>query len=126
MILRHEFLPLDNNRLSHLCGSVDEHLRDIETVLGVSISRRNEFFRIEGAKVSAERAMALLQALYDRADATDLDEAFQLALVEALAEAMRARAALAKARRPPTDDDAGAAHPARRPGRPHRQPARCT
>ena len=49
MILRHAFIPLDNTRLSHLCGSVDEHLRQIEAAFDVSISRRNESFRIEGA-----------------------------------------------------------------------------
>jgi phosphate starvation-inducible PhoH-like protein len=82
VILRHEFLPVDNNRLSHLCGSMDGHLRDMETVLGVSISRRNEFFRVEGPKVSAERAMALLQALYARAEAPIPHEEFQLSLMD--------------------------------------------
>jgi phosphate starvation-inducible PhoH-like protein len=82
VILRHEFLPLDNTRLSHLCGSVDAHLRDIESVLNVSISRRNEFFRVEGAKVAAERAMALLLALYARADKPIPHEDFQLALMD--------------------------------------------
>jgi len=82
VILRHEFLPVDNNRLSHLCGSVDGNLRDMETVLGVSISRRNEFFRVEGPKASAERAMALLQALYARAAAPIPHEEFQLALMD--------------------------------------------
>ena len=89
MILRHAFIPLDNIRLSHLCGSLDEHLRNIEAAFGVSISRRNESFRIEGAKPAAERAVALLQALYDRARKPISAEAFQLALVEALAEAKR-------------------------------------
>ncbi|HET7791950.1 MAG TPA: PhoH family protein, partial [Rhizobacter sp.] len=65
MILRHAFIPLDNTRLSHLCGSVDDHLRQIEAAFDVSISRRNESFRIEGAKPAAERAVALLQTLYD-------------------------------------------------------------
>ncbi len=89
MILRHAFIPLDNTRLSHLCGSLDEHLRHIEAAFDVSISRRNESFRIEGAKANAERAVALLQALYDRAGKPISDESFQLALVEALADAKR-------------------------------------
>ena len=54
MILRHAFIPLDNARLAHLCGSLDEHLREIETALGVALSRRNESFRVEGAKGAAE------------------------------------------------------------------------
>ncbi|MEO7335481.1 MAG: PhoH family protein, partial [Caldimonas sp.] len=30
MILRHAFIPPDNTRLAHLCGSLDEHLLAIE------------------------------------------------------------------------------------------------
>ena len=48
LILRHAFDPRDNARLASLCGSLDEHLRSIEGALEVSVSRRNEFFRIEG------------------------------------------------------------------------------
>jgi phosphate starvation-inducible PhoH-like protein len=83
VILRHAFIPLDNTRLAHLCGSMDSHLRDIEGALGVSISRRNESFRIEGHKAQAERAVALLQTMYDRARKPIPPETFQLALVEA-------------------------------------------
>jgi phosphate starvation-inducible PhoH-like protein len=91
LILRHAFIPLDNIRLAHLCGSLDEHLRNIESAFDVSISRRNESFRIEGAKADAERAVALLQTLYDRARKPISAEAFQLALVEALADVPRGR-----------------------------------
>ncbi|TMH28839.1 MAG: PhoH family protein [Betaproteobacteria bacterium] len=83
MILRHAFIPLDNARLAHLCGSMDSHLRDIESALGVTITRRNESFRVEGLKPQAERAVALLQAMYDRARKPIPAETFQLALVEA-------------------------------------------
>ena len=83
MILRHAFIPLDNVRLAHLCGSLDSHLRDIEAALDVRITRRNESFRVEGAKGHAERAVVLLQSLYDRARHPIAPEAFQLALVEA-------------------------------------------
>ena len=86
MILRHAFIPLDNARLAHLCGSLDEHLREIETALGVAISRRNESFRVEGAKGASERAVLLLQTLYDRARKPIAAEAFQLALAEAAAD----------------------------------------
>ena len=83
MILRHAFTPLDNRRLSHLCGSLDAHLRAIESTLGVSIARRNESFRVEGARPAAERAVALLQSLYERAARPIGAEALQLALAEA-------------------------------------------
>ncbi|MDH4216644.1 MAG: PhoH family protein, partial [Gallionella sp.] len=36
--------PVDNQRLAHLCGVLDENLRQIETALEVSISRRGEHF----------------------------------------------------------------------------------
>ncbi|PPE70435.1 phosphate starvation-inducible protein PhoH [Caldimonas thermodepolymerans] len=84
VILRHAFIPLDNARLAHLCGTLDEHLRSIEAALNVTITRRNESFRIEGAKKPAERAVALLQSLYDRARKPIPPDEFQLALVEAM------------------------------------------
>jgi phosphate starvation-inducible PhoH-like protein len=86
VILRHAFIPPDNTRLAHLCGSLDEHLRSIEAALDVSITRRNESFRVEGGKRQAERAVALLQSLYDRARRALPAEQVQLALVEAMAD----------------------------------------
>ena len=65
MILRHLFSPPNNNRLAHLCGPTDEHLRNIERALDVRIAHRHEQFKVEGAKAKAERAMELLQALYE-------------------------------------------------------------
>jgi phosphate starvation-inducible PhoH-like protein len=87
LILRHSFEPPDNARLAHLCGSLDEHLRRIEDALDVSVSRRNEFFRIEGAKPRAEHAMNLLQALYTQAQQPITAEQVQLALVQSGAAA---------------------------------------
>ena len=65
MILRHTFTPLNNNRLSHLCGPTDEHLRAIELTLEVHIAHRHEQFKVEGPKAKAQRAMDVLQALYE-------------------------------------------------------------
>ena len=89
VILRHAFIPLDNARLAHLCGSMDVHLREIESALDVSITRRNESFRVEGAKAQAERAVALLQTMYDRAGKPIPAETFQLALAEMSHPAVR-------------------------------------
>jgi phosphate starvation-inducible protein PhoH and related proteins len=86
VILRHAFIPPDNARLAHLCGSLDEHLRSIEASLDVTISRRNESFRVEGGKRQAERAVVLLQSLYDRARRAIPAEQVQLAIVEAQAD----------------------------------------
>ena len=82
MILRHSFEPRDNTRLAHLCGSLDEHLRSIERLLDVSVSRRNEFFRVEGPKPAAEHAMNLLLALYEQSQRPIDAEQLQLALVQ--------------------------------------------
>ena len=83
LILRHAFVPLDNQRLAHLSGPLDAHLRAIESGLGVTLSRRNEAFRIEGRKDAAQRALVLLQSLYRRASRPIADETLQLALAEA-------------------------------------------
>lgn len=78
MILRHAFSPLNNTRLSHLCGPMDEHLRTIETALQVRISHRQEHFRVEGPKAKAERALDVLQALYEIAGRNISKEKVQL------------------------------------------------
>jgi len=93
VILRHAFIPPDNTRLAHLCGSLDEHLRSIEAALDVRISRRNESFRVEGGKRQAELAVLLLQSLYERARRPIGAEQLQLALFEAQAE-LKAKPAL--------------------------------
>ncbi len=85
VILSHAFTPLDNARLARVCGSMDAHLREIETAFDVTMRRRNEAFAVEGEPRNAQRAVALLQALYERARKPMRAEAFQLALVEALA-----------------------------------------
>ena len=102
LILRHAFEPRDNARLAHLCGSLDEHLRGIERSLDVSVSRRNEFFRVEGAKLRAEHAMQLLRSLYEQAQQPISAEQVQLALVQIGAAAP----APSKRRRPSAADPA--------------------
>ena len=80
MILRHAFTPPDNARLSHLCGALDEHLRAIEEALNVQIRRRNEAFRVEGARADAEVALNLLQQLYATAHRPVASDELQLRL----------------------------------------------
>lgn len=65
VILRHTFTPLNNSRLGHLCGPLDAHLRRIEEALGVKIAHRHEQFKVDGPKAPAQRAMDVLQALYE-------------------------------------------------------------
>jgi phosphate starvation-inducible PhoH-like protein len=78
LILRHAFSPLHNTRLAHLCGPMDEHLRTIEQSLQVKIGHRGEHFRVEGPKAKAERALDVLQALYEMAGRTIPKERVQL------------------------------------------------
>ena len=86
MILRHAFIPPDNNRLANLAGSFDEHLRTIAAAFDVKIQRRNESFRVEGAKGHAERAVVLLQQLYGRAGRPIGADEVELAILEAMSE----------------------------------------
>jgi phosphate starvation-inducible protein PhoH and related proteins len=74
MTLRHRFEPLNNQRLAHLCGPVDAHLRRLEALHQVRISRRGASLRIDGSAAAEEQALTHLQALYERAD-EPLDEA---------------------------------------------------
>jgi len=80
VILRHSFSPPNNTRLAHLCGPMDEHLRTIELALQVKIAHRHEQFKVDGPKVKAQRAMEVLQALYERAARTIPPEQVQLML----------------------------------------------
>jgi phosphate starvation-inducible PhoH-like protein len=59
---------------------MDEHLRTIEAALQVRISHRQEHFRVEGPKAKAERALEVLQALYEMAGRTISKEKVQLML----------------------------------------------
>jgi phosphate starvation-inducible PhoH-like protein len=59
---------------------MDEHLRTIETALQVRVSHRQEHFRVEGPKAKAERALDVLQALYEIAGRTISREKVQLML----------------------------------------------
>ena len=86
VILRHAFIPPDNARLANLGGSLDEHLRTIAAAFDVKIQRRNESFRVEGAKSHAERAVGLLQQLYGRAAQPIGGEEIELAILEAMSD----------------------------------------
>jgi phosphate starvation-inducible PhoH-like protein len=67
VIRRHILDGADNRRLAHLCGPLDEHLRRIEAALGVTLTRRQHQFRIDGPKAAVERAVRVLDALYAQA-----------------------------------------------------------
>ena len=72
--------PLDNTRLAHLCGPLDENLRQISAALDVTVFRRGEKFIVSGS--NAERAVELLERFYAVANKVVPIEEVQLALVE--------------------------------------------
>jgi len=78
----HYFIPepLDNTRLAHLCGPLDENLRQISAALDVTIFRRGEKFIVGGS--NAERAVEILDQFYAIANKVVPLEEVQLALVE--------------------------------------------
>ena len=80
MILKHAFTPLNNTRLSNLCGPMDAHLRTLEQALQVKIAHRHEQFKVDGPKAKAEQALEVLQALYERAAKAIPPEQVQLML----------------------------------------------
>ena len=127
VILRHAFIPPDNARLAHLCGSLDEHLRDIEAAFDVKIraatsrSRRGR----EGRTPSARSRCC--SAVRPRRAADRAPRSSQLALVEAMRATRRratARRARGRRRRAGERRRPAPAHAPRRPGRPHAEPGR--
>jgi phosphate starvation-inducible PhoH-like protein len=72
--------PLDNTRLAHLCGPLDENLRQISSALDVTVFRRGEKFIVSGT--NAQRAVELLERFYAVANKVVPIEEVQLALVE--------------------------------------------
>jgi phosphate starvation-inducible PhoH-like protein len=65
--------PADNVRLVELCGPLDEHLRLIESRLGVEVRRRGNRFQLVGMEAAIERAESVLQDLYARAQREPVD-----------------------------------------------------
>jgi phosphate starvation-inducible protein PhoH and related proteins len=75
--------PADNVRLVELCGPLDEHLRLIETRLGVEVRRRGNRFQLVGLEPAVQRAESVLQNLYARAQREPVDsERVHIALQE--------------------------------------------
>ena len=67
--------PEDNERLANLCGSFDEHLREVELRVGVEIANRGNLFKVSGAPEAVRAATRLLKHLYKSADGETLTAA---------------------------------------------------
>ncbi len=72
--------PVDNTLLANLCGALDENLRQIETALDVTVSRRGERFTVRGEQ--AARAVDALQHFYLQAVEPLTVDDIQLGLIE--------------------------------------------
>jgi len=57
--------PVDNQRLSNLCGQFNEHLRQIEQRFGVEINQRGHHFKVIGAFQPVLEVVELLKKLYE-------------------------------------------------------------
>ena len=57
--------PIDNKRLSNLCGPFDKHLRQIENFLGVEINSRGNNFYVSGKPKLIGITEGLLKEMYD-------------------------------------------------------------
>ena len=66
-----ELEPADTLRLANLCGQFDEHLKQIESRLGVEIFCRGNLFTLQGPERTCRAAGRLLQGLY-RLSATEV------------------------------------------------------
>lgn len=77
------FTPADNQRLANLCGVLDENLKQVETALDVTISRRGERFSLYGDSARTRLAADVLRRFYEQSRQHLSLEQIQLGLIEA-------------------------------------------
>ena len=65
--------PEDNERLSNLCGPLENHLRQIETRLGIEINNRGNSFQVVGPAAILTAARELMTDLYRATADENLD-----------------------------------------------------
>lgn len=78
------FTPADNQRLANLCGALDENLKQVETALDVTISRRGEHFSVSGNSRQTQLAALALRNFYNQSQQHISLEQIQLGLIEVL------------------------------------------
>ena len=83
--------PDDSQQLAELCGPFDQHLRQIEQRLGVTISNRGNEFKFVGGEEEIKSAKALLEKLYGELGGGGLmtSEALHLALQDSGIDALK-------------------------------------
>ena len=66
-------LPESAHRLASLCGRLNEHIKQIETGLNVSIQQRGNVFQISGNEQTVNSSSLLLEALYATTEDSELN-----------------------------------------------------
>ena len=56
--------PDDSRRLANLCGQFNEHIRQIEKALSLTIRQRGNWFQLSGGKAAVKDGSRLLESLY--------------------------------------------------------------
>ena len=64
--------PADNTRLANLCGPFNEHLRQIESRLGVEINNRNHHFQLIGEPDALKVVAEIIKSLYQDTEKEEL------------------------------------------------------
>lgn len=77
------FLPINNKRLTNLCGVLDENLKQVESAFDVVILRRGGRFRFYGPENQTHLAAQVLEKFYEESNHYIGIEQIQLGLVEA-------------------------------------------
>ncbi len=86
-------VPEDHERLVNLCGQFDEHLRQIEERLGVSIKNRGNHFELAGDHDAVATGASVLESLYANTAQGYLDpERVHLTLTEQVRDGGNAQA----------------------------------
>lgn len=63
--------PVDQRRLTTLCGQFDENLKHVERRLQVKVSRRGHHFRVEGDTEHVAAGVEVIRHLYRETEATE-------------------------------------------------------
>ncbi|WP_372611740.1 PhoH family protein, partial [Halomonas sp.] len=65
--------PNDPRRLANLCGQRDEHLKLVESRLGITLRNRGNIFQLAGPVNRVKAAANVLEHLYRETQSSDLD-----------------------------------------------------
>jgi phosphate starvation-inducible PhoH-like protein len=63
-ILSLTLMPDNAQRLSNLCGRLNEHIHQIEAFLNIEVQQRGNLFQISGSETAVVEASQLMEALY--------------------------------------------------------------